>query len=103
MCSVDLASILIRLDQGLTSLPSLVTAGFFLVNVGLWCRYYYRSFYTIEYIGAFVLVTTVLVPFILFLSMAGEQAVLPGAGGYPYSSGSSGARHSQASAPNFLG
>ncbi|GAB4823965.1 hypothetical protein N2152v2_011011 [Parachlorella kessleri] len=67
-----------------------LSIGFFLANVGLWCRYYYRSFYTIEYIGAFVLVTTVLVPFVLFLSMAGEQAVLPGAGGYPYSAGSSG-------------
>lgn len=33
-----------------------------------------------------MLTTTWFVPGALFLSMAGEQAVLPGAGGYPYSS-----------------
>ncbi len=33
-----------------------------------------------------MLVTSWCVPFVFFLSMAGEQAVLPGAGGYPYSS-----------------
>lgn len=35
---------------------------------------------------AFLSVTTFIVPFIFFLSLAGDQAVLPGAGGYPYSS-----------------
>lgn len=33
-----------------------------------------------------MLVTSWIVPFVFFLSMAGDQAVLPGAGGYPYSS-----------------
>lgn len=66
----------------------------FVVNNVAWVRHYHKSYFTLEYIVAFFLVTTWIVPFGFFLSMAGEQAVLPGAGGYPlttmHSSGSSG-------------
>ena len=47
----------------------------------LWLRHYYPTHFTAEYIGAFLLVTTWTVPFLLFLSLAGDQAVLPGAAG----------------------
>lgn len=63
----------------------LATAAFAGSNV-IWIRHYYPTFYTVEYVLAFMLVTTWLVPFAFFLSMAGENAVLPGAGGFPYSS-----------------
>jgi hypothetical protein len=66
--------------EGLTS----VTA--FLLSSTAWLYHWHKSYYTVEYILAFMLVTSWCVPFVFFLSMAGEQAVLPGAGGYPYSS-----------------
>lgn len=65
-------------------------AGCFLCSLGLWARHYWHTYYTIEYVAAFLLVTTLLLPFILFLSMAGEQAVLPGAGGFPYTAAGAG-------------
>lgn len=70
----------------LTSQEGLISVAALLVSSGAWLRYYWKTRYTVEYILAFLLVTTWLVPFGFFLGMAGDQAVLPGAGGYPYSS-----------------
>lgn len=62
----------------------------FLVSNGLWIHHFWRSYHTVEFILAFLLATTWLVPSALFLGMAGEQSVLPGAGGYPYSTHATG-------------
>lgn len=64
---------------------ALMAIGGFLCNTGAWVFHYWHSRYTTEYIAAFLLITTWLVPFALSLSLAGEQTSLPGAGGYPYS------------------
>jgi len=69
----------------ITSKEGLVSLAAFLASNAAWLRYYWKSNYTVEYICAFLLVTTWLVPFVFFLGMAGDQSVLPGAGGYPYS------------------
>lgn len=73
----------------LGSSEGLVAGGLFLANNFLWVRHFWGSRFTIEYILAFFLATTWLVPITLFLGMAGDQSVLPGAGGYPYSTGPS--------------
>jgi hypothetical protein len=60
----------------------------FVANTGLWLRYFWKSRYTSEYIGSFLLITTWGVPFVLSLCLAGGETSLPGAGGYhPYSLG----------------
>eukprot|EP00890_Picochlorum_soloecismus_P004883 jgi/Picsp_1/5396/NSC_02756-R1_protein len=69
----------------LESPDALMAMGGFICNTGAWVFYYWHSRYTTEYIAAFLLITTWLVPFTLSLSLAGEQTSLPGAGGYPYS------------------
>lgn len=68
----------------LTSADGLLASGAFLASNGVWVWHFWSSMFTVEYILAFLLISTWLVPFGLFLSMAGDQAVLPGAGGYPY-------------------
>jgi hypothetical protein len=73
----------------LGSSEGLVAGGLFLANNIMWVRHFWGSRFTIEYILAFFLATTWLVPITLFLGMAGDQSVLPGAGGYPYSTGPS--------------
>ena len=70
----------------ITSAEGLLASAAFVASNVVWVRHYYPTFYTVEYVLAFLLVTTWLVPFAFFLSMAGENAVLPGAGGFPYSS-----------------
>eukprot|EP00887_Chlorella_sp_A99_P005370 scaffold1.g5370.t1 len=65
----------------LSSPEGLTSVGLFVVSNVLWIRHYWDSHYTAEYIGAFLLVTTWTVPFLLFVSLAGDQAVLPGAQG----------------------
>lgn len=69
----------------LESPDALMAIGGFICNTGAWVYHYWHSRYTTEYIAAFLLITTWLVPFTLSLSLAGEQTSLPGAGGYPYS------------------
>lgn len=71
----------------LGSTDGLVAGALFLANNILWIRHFWATRFTIEYILAFFLATTWLVPSIIFLGMAGDQSVLPGAGGYPYSTG----------------
>ena len=63
----------------------------FVCNGASWIVYFWNTQYTIEYIAAFVLMTTCLVPFALFLSLGSDQDSLPGAGGYPYRPSSEGA------------
>ncbi|KAL4527536.1 hypothetical protein Ndes2526A_g08683 [Nannochloris sp. 'desiccata'] len=70
----------------LSSPESLTAVAACLVSSAAWLYHWHKSYYTVEYILAFMLVTSWCVPFVFFLSMAGDQAVLPGAGGYPYSS-----------------
>ena len=70
----------------LTSDEGIAAIAAFLANTAAWTYHFWKGFFTIEYILAFMLVTTLSTPFIFFLSMSGEQAVLPGAGGFPYSS-----------------
>ena len=69
----------------LTSSEGLLSLAAFAASNLAWVRHFWTSMYTVEYIVAFLLVTTWLVPFGFFLGMAGDQSVLPGAGGYPYS------------------
>ena len=66
--------------EGLTALAG------FLASTAAWAYHYWHTYYTLEYTAAFMLITTWIVPFVFFLSAAGDQSVLPGAGGYPYSS-----------------
>jgi hypothetical protein len=70
----------------MTSPEGLTAIAACLLSSAAWLNHWHKSYYTIEYILAFMLVTSWCVPFVFFLSMAGDQAVLPGAGGYPYSS-----------------
>ena len=70
----------------LTSPDVLAAAAALAASAGAWAWHFHKSYYSVEYIAAFLVVTTLLVPFGLFISMAGEQAVLPGAGGFPYTS-----------------
>lgn len=65
---------------------SLASAGLTLAATGAWLHHFWTSRYSGEYMVAFCLVTTWLTPFALLLGVTGEQAVLPGAGGFPYSS-----------------
>lgn len=74
----------------LTSPNGLASIALWLASTGLWVRHFMGTLYTVEYIAAFLLLTTWLVPFAFFLGMSGDNAVLPGAGGYPYSVASSG-------------
>lgn len=74
----------------LASTDGLAAIASFLGSTAAWCWYYWKSYYTVEYALAFMLVTTWLIPFGFFLSFAGDQSVLPGAGGYPYSAAASG-------------
>lgn len=73
----------------LTSQDALLSMVGLVASTAAWGNHFWKRHYTVEYIVAFLVVTTWLVPFIYFLSMAGDQAVLPGAGGYPYASPSS--------------
>jgi hypothetical protein len=70
----------------MSSPEGLIAAAAFFISSAAWLYYWHKSYYTVEYILAFMFVTSWCVPFVFFLSMAGDQAVLPGAGGYPYSS-----------------
>lgn len=67
----------------------LLAIALWLASTGLWVRHFIGTYYTVEYIAAFLLVTTWLVPFAYFLGMSGDNAVLPVSGGYPYSMGGS--------------
>lgn len=69
----------------LTSVEGLTSCMFFLLSNILWIRYFWTSYYSVEYIASFLFVTTWIIPLTLFLGLAGEQSALPGAGGYPYS------------------
>ena len=68
---------------------ALAAAALLLASTAAWWRHFRGSFYTTEYVGAFLLVTTWLVPAAFLLSLAGDQAVLPGAGANPYAHASS--------------
>ncbi|PSC71623.1 Transmembrane adaptor Erv26 [Micractinium conductrix] len=74
----------------LGSTAGITSVALWLASTGLWIRHFMGTYYTMEYIAAFLLLTTWLVPFAFFLGMSGDNAVLPGAGGYPYSVASSG-------------
>jgi hypothetical protein len=69
----------------LTSQEALSAFGCSLISSFFWLRHYWSTYYTVEYIVAFMLATTWALPAAFFLSMAGDQSVLPGAGGFPYS------------------
>jgi hypothetical protein len=69
----------------LSSSEGIASSLAFIATNAAWMRYYWSSVYSLEYIAAFMLVTTWVVPFGMFLGLAGDQSVLPGAGGYPYS------------------
>ena len=56
-----------------------VSAGFFILSNALWGVYFWRdSWHSLEYIFGFLFITTWLVPFSLFLSVAANESVLPG-------------------------
>ena len=56
-----------------------VSAGFFVLSNALWGVYFWRdSWHSLEYIFGFLFITTWLVPFSLFLSVAANESVLPG-------------------------
>lgn len=66
----------------LTSGGTLASIGLLLASTFLWVKHYMVSYYTVEYIAAFLLLTTFLVPFAFFLGMSGDYTTLPGAGGW---------------------
>ncbi|PRW56590.1 Transmembrane adaptor Erv26 [Chlorella sorokiniana] len=66
----------------LTAGGTLVSIGLLLASTFLWIKHYMASYYTVEYIAAFLLLTTWLVPFAFFLGMSGDYTTLPGAGGW---------------------
>ena len=56
-----------------------VSAGFFVLSNALWGVYFWRdSWHSLEYIFGFLFITTWLVPFSLFLSVAANESVLAG-------------------------
>ena len=58
---------------------SAISAGFFVLSNALWGVYFWRdSWHSLEYIFGFLFITTWLVPFSLFLSVAANESVLPG-------------------------
>ena len=61
------------------TLPAVLT----IVNAGVWIRHYWREDYNLEHQAAFLVVTVLAVPFIIVLSLAANDAVLPGAAGAP--------------------
>lgn len=77
----------------LTSPEGVVSIILFAASSIEWIRYFW-SYQTVEFIASFMLVTTWIVPFVLFLGLASDQSVLPGAGGYPYSTIQADRRHS---------
>lgn len=56
-----------------------VHAGFFVLSNLLWGMHFWRdSWHSLEYIFGFLFLTTWIVPFSLFLSVAANESVLPG-------------------------
>ncbi len=56
-----------------------ISAGLFILSNALWGVYFWRdSWHSLEYIFGFLFITTWLVPFSLFLSVAANESVLPG-------------------------
>ena len=69
-----------------------VHAGFFILSNVLWGLHFWRdSWRSLEYIFGFLFLTTWIVPFSLFLSVAANESVLPGGAnaGMTFSSSSS--------------
>ncbi|KAI7839316.1 hypothetical protein COHA_007014 [Chlorella ohadii] len=66
----------------LTAGGTLASIGLLVASTVLWLKHYMSSYYTVEYIAAFLLLTTFLVPFAFFLGMSGDYTTLPGAGGW---------------------
>lgn len=66
----------------LTSGSTLASIGLLLGSTFMWTKHYMATYYTVEYIAAFLLLTTFLVPFAFFLGMSGDYTTLPGAGGW---------------------
>ncbi|KAI3428263.1 hypothetical protein D9Q98_006642 [Chlorella vulgaris] len=75
-----------------TSANGFTSLGLLVVSTVLWVRHFMTTFYTVEYIAAFLLMTTGLVPFAFFLGMSGDNAVLPGYN-LPPSGGSGSLQH----------
>lgn len=70
----------------------ILTAGFFILSNALWGVHFWRdSWHSLEYIFGFLFLTSWIVPFSLFLSVAANESVLPGGAnaGMTFSSSSS--------------
>ena len=54
-----------------------------LASGGVWGRYFWHEDHNLEHQAAFLIVTLLAVPFIIILSLAANDSVLPGAAGAP--------------------